>query len=153
HALQGMLTSVDEDEAGACGELARRCADEELSRVRALGDPARDVQGYPTGAALDLLHLAGVSSRPDGEPEVRRTSDDRKREADRASRAVERTHEAVACRVELLAAEAHELALDRAELCGDQLSPIAITQPFDEARRADDVGRQHGPDRTVGARP
>jgi len=90
------------------------------------------------------LHLAGVQSGSDLEPEAAHGVHDCPAGADRPRRPVERRQESVAGSVDLSPAKPLEVATDELMMVLEQVAPTTIAELASSLRRPDNVGEQHG---------
>jgi len=142
-ALQLVLASVFEGEAGTRNQVPDRLRNENLGRGRECCDPRADAHGDPSDLAGDGLDLACVYPGAPLEPEVSNRVADRLCAPDPARGAVERGKEPIASRVDFRPAEPAKERSDGAVMTIDERAPAAVTQLSGLRRRPDDVGENH----------
>lgn len=110
--LEGVLTSIVEDEAGSRDEILHSARDQHLPGTGEGGDPRPDVDGDAPDAVVDEFHFTRMHTRADLETEIVHRVADPVSTSDRSRRAFEHREESVAGGIDLGASVLGELRSD-----------------------------------------
>ena len=103
-------------------------------------------RALPPASSISPVCSPARISRPSGRTAIADVAG----AADSTGRAIESREESVAGRVDLVPTEPLELPADDRMVAVEQFAPGPVAEPCGVARRADDVGHEHGGEDTVG---
>src|SRR5438105_4904422 len=137
-----MEATLLEPQPRAGHQVLDRPRHEYLARSGQGGDPLADVHRDATDVVAHQLALAGMQSRPDGEPELLDRVAEGAGAPDGARWPIESRQKTVAGGLDLTSAKPGQFAADRGVVAVQEIAPAPITDLNRPLRRAHDVGKQ-----------
>src|SRR5262245_57715433 len=150
HSLERVRTPVLESQARPGDQVNDRSRDKHLARLRLVYDARREVHREPADIAAKELQLAGVEAAANLEIQASNGLRDRARTLNRARRSIERGQRPVASPLDQLPAEPFDLTMKEVVEVVEHVMPTSVAHFGSASRRADDVGKQHRCEDSIG---